>query len=146
MLEVVVGTNCVDGGKRYAVEKYIIHPKYDSNVLAHGSDIALVKLKDDIEFNDEVQPIPYSSDEFTEDVEALVVGWNRFIVSHSLFVCQYIFQFSECKMETKASIFLIFKNLEASMYTYEQSESTSHGTMQSNFVECNNRSHSYLQF
>lgn len=84
-LGVLVGTNCVDkGGKRYEVEEYIAHEKYKhvpNTFDSHGSDIALIRVKGEIEFNDRVQSIPLSSEEFSDGVEALLTGWGRVEVS-----------------------------------------------------------------
>ena len=83
-MDVVVGTNSLkEGGKRYAVEEYKVNPGYKWD--SHGSDIAVVRVKEDIEFNSRVQPISYSSEEFPDEVEALLTGWGRVEVSISNF-------------------------------------------------------------
>lgn len=84
-LEVLTGTNCVDkGGKRYTIEEYVANEKYKyvpNTFDSHGSDIAVVRVKGEIEFNDRAQPIPLSSEEFPDGVEALLTGWGRIEVS-----------------------------------------------------------------
>ena len=82
-MEALVGTNCLDdGGDRYPVVEYVAHRKY--KIGEHGHDIALVRVKDKIKFNDHVKSIKYSSEEFPNGVEALLTGWGRIEVSISL--------------------------------------------------------------
>lgn len=100
-----MGVDCLeDVGKRYEIDEVVVHPDFVWSF--HGDDIALVKVKGDIEFNDQVQPIPLSSREYSENSDALFTPWDKFDVSDS---SSSVFQFSK-HMEkiTKASIFLIF--------------------------------------
>lgn len=87
MTEIVVGTNCLGlpGGKRYAIESNVRHPKYTLDPY-YTSDIGLIKVKEDIEFNERVQPINISSQAFPENAEAFLAGWDRFDVSNSMSV------------------------------------------------------------
>lgn len=95
-MSVVVGTNCLkEGGTRYAAEEYIWHPHYQHGAKGfgtQGNDIALIRVKGNIEFNDRVQPIAYSSEEFPDDVEAQFTGWGRIEVS-ILFLLLHLFFF-----------------------------------------------------
>lgn len=104
--EVLVGAKCLktDNGKRYAIEKFVIHPNFKPE--SYGSDVALIRVKEEIEFNDRVQPISYSSQEFPQNVDAVHFGWNHSEVSDS----RPVSQFSKYKKEkSEANIFLIFK-------------------------------------
>ncbi|XP_013144235.1 PREDICTED: chymotrypsin-2-like [Papilio polytes] len=53
---VVVGTNSLlAGGDHYNVEKIIVHEQYNGNLIYN--DVSVVKVANDIEFGDRVQPI-----------------------------------------------------------------------------------------
>lgn len=79
-IEILVGTvNLKSGGTRYSVEKFIPHEQYDKPQFAN--DIALVRVKGKIAFNDKVKPIKYSS-RFIEDGAFLeAFGWGKLKVS-----------------------------------------------------------------
>lgn len=81
-MEIVVGTNDLkSGGTRYKVERFIGHEKYDKPQFAF--DIAIIRVKGEIEFNDKVQPIKYS-DKFVEANTKLdIFGWGKSKVSQS---------------------------------------------------------------
>lgn len=66
-------------GTRYEVEKFISHDQYD--VPQFANDIALIRIKEEIEFNDEVQPIKYSNKFIEEDTYLEVFGWGKLRVS-----------------------------------------------------------------
>lgn len=75
----MVGTNqWNNGGKRYKIEKVVIHEKYgtDDRIL-HAGDIALVRVKKPIEFNERVQPIKYSAKEVPSESICTAFGWGR---------------------------------------------------------------------
>lgn len=78
-----MGAGCLeDGGERFAMEKYVIHPKFQLNIYGH--DIALIKVKGEIKFNDQVEAVSYSSQDFPEHADAVLAGWNRYDVSISV--------------------------------------------------------------
>lgn len=66
--------NCVDS----LVWDTIIHPYWDSNSLSYDSDIAIVVLKNSVEFSDKIQPVCLPQLSF-EDVVGLgtIVGWGK---------------------------------------------------------------------
>lgn len=79
-LEVLVGTNQWRfGGKRYKLDVTIIHEQYgwpgkDSN------DIALIRVKEQFEFNEKVQPIKYSREEVpvhSANLKFFGWGWGK---------------------------------------------------------------------
>lgn len=77
----LVGASCLeDGGKRYKIEKTVVHPDYGLDT--HEANIALVKVKDEIEFNEHVQPISYSTEDFSDDLDVVVAAWNQLEVSN----------------------------------------------------------------
>lgn len=77
---VLVGTNNLkEGGTRYAFEKIIPHKSYGNPRFAY--DIAVLKVKDNIEFNDKVQPIEYSADEIAGGSVSQLTGWGRLSVN-----------------------------------------------------------------
>lgn len=74
--QILVGTNDLrKGGAYYKVEKLIAHADYNNPQFAY--DIALIRIKGKIEFNDRVQPIEYSPDEVPDDAEVQLTGWGR---------------------------------------------------------------------
>ena len=74
-VKILVGTNdqLVKNGTRYTPKKYIIHEEYNRPSFAH--DIGLI-LVDNIEFNDRVQPIKYSSNVVESGATLLATGWG----------------------------------------------------------------------
>lgn len=89
-----MGANCLnENGKRYVVDRSVVHPNYRQHNF--NSYIALVKVKDEIDFNDRVQPIPYASQEFPDNVNASYTEWNLVEVS------VFILHLSKCKERRK---------------------------------------------
>lgn len=86
-VEILVGTNSLrEGGQYYNIEKFIMHEKYNQPQFAN--DIALIKLKEPIEFNDRVKPIELGKDEVEDGAELKLTGWGRIRVSvYSQFLC-----------------------------------------------------------
>lgn len=80
-IEILVGTNLKDGsgGKYYKVEKVIRHEKHDRPRRAN--DVALIRLKMPIEFNEKVQPIKISAKKIAEGENLLVSGFGSQRVS-----------------------------------------------------------------
>lgn len=58
-----------------------MHEKYatDDEIL-HVGDIALIRMKQPIEFNAKVQPIKYSTKEVPSGSECKAFGWGRLVV------------------------------------------------------------------
>ncbi|XP_047540257.1 trypsin 5G1-like [Vanessa atalanta] len=52
---VKVGTDTIDGGYRYDIDKIVIHPDFDETI--NNNDIAVIKLKTELTFNKRVRPI-----------------------------------------------------------------------------------------
>lgn len=78
-LEILVGTNDLgNGGTRYKIENIILHE--DHNDPKFSNDIALIRVKGSIQFNDKVQPIEYSSEEVPDGTEVELTGWGDLIV------------------------------------------------------------------
>lgn len=67
------------GGTRYGVEKFIPHEQYDTPHFAN--DIALIRVKGVIAFNDKVQPIRYSERFIEEGAYLQTFGWGKLKVS-----------------------------------------------------------------
>ena len=80
-VEVVAGTNLLNGGEQqsYQSEYIVWHEKYDGSRFIN--DVALIRIDRDIEFNEKIQPIPLSSEDFTkEDYPVVLTGWGRLSV------------------------------------------------------------------
>ncbi|XP_017770707.1 PREDICTED: chymotrypsin-1-like [Nicrophorus vespilloides] len=74
-LTVVTGTNKLDkAGASYPVAKVIHHEDYNSFLLQH--DIALIKVKEAIEFNEKVQPIALADQELEDGEDCVLSGWG----------------------------------------------------------------------
>lgn len=77
---VVVGTNSLlAGGDHYNVEKIIVHEQYNGNLIYN--DVSVVKVANDIEFGDRVQPIHIADSDTSAGAELLLSGWGRLSVS-----------------------------------------------------------------
>lgn len=75
----MVGTNQWNsGGKRYKIEKVIVHENYgnDDRIL-HAGDIALIRLTKPIDFNQRVQPIKCATKEVPNGSVCQAFGWGR---------------------------------------------------------------------
>ena len=67
-------------GRKYEIDTIIVHQNYTYLTGLKGvieNDIALMKLKDNLEFSDTVQPIPLAREWTDSGVGALVSGWGR---------------------------------------------------------------------
>lgn len=74
-LSVLVGTNQLSyGGEIYTVAAVFIHHYWDSKKMIH--DIALLKLKSDIQFNPKVTPIPLNSQIIVPGTILTLSGWG----------------------------------------------------------------------
>ncbi|XP_016838625.2 trypsin Blo t 3 [Nasonia vitripennis] len=76
-IKIVVGSTSKFEGKAYQAEKLIYHDDYTTAALK--SDIGLVRVNKNIEFNDNVQPIKLASKDTTTDINESVIsaGWGR---------------------------------------------------------------------
>ena len=76
-ISVKAGTTELDGyGDIYMGELKVIHEDYDT--FEHENDIGLLKVRSDIIFNDDVQPINLASSDFYGDGHtATLTGWGR---------------------------------------------------------------------
>ena len=83
--EVLVGTNQRNsGGKPYKVEKFIVHEEYKQKSeasIVRSKDIALIRVKGPIEFNEKVQSINYYTKEIPPGTVLQLTGWGRLSVS-----------------------------------------------------------------
>uniref|UniRef100_A0A182PCT2 Apyrase n=1 Tax=Anopheles epiroticus TaxID=199890 RepID=A0A182PCT2_9DIPT len=76
LVRVLVGTNDLrSGGQRYKVEKFYVHSRY--NKPPFHNDIALVKLKVPLQYNDFVQPIEYSELQLPVNASVKATGWGK---------------------------------------------------------------------
>lgn len=82
-LEILVGTiDLKNGGTYYKADKLIAHEGY--NRPQYANDIALVRVKDTIQFSDKVQPIELLKEEVADGAELKLTGWGRLQVSYFL--------------------------------------------------------------
>lgn len=71
----VTGTNTLDdGGDIYDVDKLQSHPKYSPSNITN--DIALIKLKQPISFNDKVKHIELPKEDTPSNMELALSGWG----------------------------------------------------------------------
>lgn len=76
----MVGTNDLrKGGTYYKVEKLIAHSDYNRPQFAN--DIGLIQIKGEIEFNDRVKPIEWSTEAVSDGAKVQLTGWGRLWVS-----------------------------------------------------------------
>ncbi|KAL7307291.1 hypothetical protein TKK_0000485 [Trichogramma kaykai] len=69
----------LSGGKIYEVEDFVVHPSWKkSQTLPYYADVALMKLKEDIEFSETIQPakLPEENDELPDGSTLTVLGWG----------------------------------------------------------------------
>nr|AAD21825.1 chymotrypsin-like serine protease [Ctenocephalides felis] len=75
---VYVGSNHLDRkGRYYDVERYIIHEKYIGELNNFYADIGLIKLDEDLEFNDKVKPIKIHENTIQGGEGLRATGWGR---------------------------------------------------------------------
>ena len=63
--------------ENHHAEKLYLHPEYDRNVV--NNDIALIKLKEPIHFNDHVRPVclPNTPDRLPVGTRCTAIGWGK---------------------------------------------------------------------
>ncbi|KAJ2946648.1 hypothetical protein O0L34_g12705 [Tuta absoluta] len=75
-IKVVVGTNSLlVGGDAYSVEEIIVHENYDGQLIMN--DVSLLRLTEDIQFNQKVQPIGLPGNNTAGGAALLLSGWGR---------------------------------------------------------------------
>lgn len=73
-----MGSNLLDrNGRYYDVEQYIINPNYTGRDIAYFADIGLIKLDEEIQFSDRVQPIKIHENVIQGDETLRATGWGR---------------------------------------------------------------------
>lgn len=81
----VVDTIYLDsGGTEYNIEKYFVHHFY--NKILSLNDIALINLKENIEFSETVQPIKLAEGNTEPGVDLVLCGWGRTSVNITRFI------------------------------------------------------------
>ncbi|KAF2881831.1 hypothetical protein ILUMI_24332 [Ignelater luminosus] len=74
-ITVVCGSHKLStGGVRYEVSKIIPHEDYDN--FFKINDIALLKLKNPIEYTNEIQPVNLETEDVGEGEDVLLTGWG----------------------------------------------------------------------
>lgn len=91
---ILVGTNDLNsGGTYYTPEAFEKHENHNHPRFAN--DVAVIRVKGTIQFNDLVQPIEYSPDEVPNGADVQLTGWGRlsvrpqFHIEEYTFVCQF---------------------------------------------------------
>lgn len=79
-IRVRVGSNNVFFGEVYDSEKLVLNEDRGDLYGPMRNDIALVKLKKSIKFNDDVQPIELATEELPEGAVLTVTGWGSLTV------------------------------------------------------------------
>ncbi|XP_041980966.1 chymotrypsin-1-like [Aricia agestis] len=76
LLKVVVGTNELDSGESYGIEKLVIHENYyneDNNTI---HDVAIIFTDEEIQFSDEVLPVLMRDTPVEDEEELRAFGWR----------------------------------------------------------------------
>uniref|UniRef100_A0A3B4XVM4 Proproteinase E-like n=1 Tax=Seriola lalandi dorsalis TaxID=1841481 RepID=A0A3B4XVM4_SERLL len=62
-----------------AVERIVVHPRWDDNCLSCGNDVAMIKLASPVVLNDKVQPscLPVSGEILPHNYPCYITGWGR---------------------------------------------------------------------
>lgn len=78
-INIVVGTNEWKSAiYYYDVKDIIVHERYHRS--NYNNDIALIRIKFPIEFNEQVQPIKYTANEVAPGTPLQTTGWGALIV------------------------------------------------------------------
>ena len=87
-LDILVGTNDLkNGGTYYEVDKFIMHENYNGTF---AYDVAVIRVKETIKFNDRVKPIELSSEEVQDGTDVIFTGWGVIV---SDFFFDYVISF-----------------------------------------------------
>lgn len=88
-VEILVGTSqWSSGGERYSIKTAIPHEHYDDPEYAN--DIALIRLLTPIKFNENVQPIKFSSHEVPDNTGMQVYGFGRLASIFFFFIFKFV--------------------------------------------------------
>lgn len=83
---VVAGTNLLSGGsgELYKSKTTIYHSEFNMFALYH--DIGLIRVNQDIQFNEKVQPIKLPTTDFDETIDnnVTLTGWGKTWVSFAI--------------------------------------------------------------
>lgn len=94
-----------NGGKYYIAERFILHESYNNPQYAH--DIALIQVKETIDFNDMVQPIEVLRffEEVPDDADLQLTGNDQYseikrerVRRYRINVCLFVFVFYFSKL------------------------------------------------
>lgn len=89
-IEIVVGTNEWNaGGTRYNVSDIIVHDGYSYGSSDYINDIALVRVRSPIQFNERVQPITYTANEVPPGTKLQSTGWGRLSVGAFFYIVHF---------------------------------------------------------
>ncbi|KAL7307283.1 hypothetical protein TKK_0000478 [Trichogramma kaykai] len=113
--EVVVGTRVLSApaAQRYGVEEFKLHPEFKTlEYKPYYADLALVKLKEDLEFNEKVQPakLPEADHEVEDKSTVTLIGWGytTFNANDSENFLRYtkmqVYDNQKCRDEWRASL------------------------------------------
>lgn len=92
-MEILVGTNNIkSGGKYYRALVFKIHEDYNTGGMKRLGDIAVIRVAENISFNEKVQPIELYPNEVPGGVEASKSTLNH-IESHWSMFIKFIFPF-----------------------------------------------------
>ena len=59
------------------IDEIIVHPDYDPKTIPRFDyDVALIKLREPIKFNNDVRPVCLPTMEFPNDTDCYVTGWG----------------------------------------------------------------------
>lgn len=72
-IEIMVGSNEINGGQYYLVDKIIVHENYDK----YTNNIAVAKVKGPIKTNKKVRPIPITRSEIPDGRQIEITGWGK---------------------------------------------------------------------
>lgn len=135
-IQIVAGTNEWKSGTHYNVSKIIVHEKF---VLSdYINDIALIRARSPIEFNERIQPINFTSKAVQPDTLLQTTGWGSLKVGFLYFRKEPVPKFSTvnvcvpiCQMHVYANTSCFatkryFLELEISMYLNGNVETNTH--------------------
>lgn len=84
-----MGTDhALEGGIDYDIEEIFVHPKYNGDNKDY--DVLVIKLKDNLTFNDRVQKIEIASQDLELDDNAMLdtmgFGWTNPVINLIFFI------------------------------------------------------------
>ncbi|XP_072946550.1 phenoloxidase-activating enzyme-like isoform X2 [Epargyreus clarus] len=82
------GVDCTDGAVTVEIESYVVHEDFDPSQVFRYHDIALIRLKETVNYTDFIRPICLPTSDFTlsakADLQLWVSGWGIFDQSKEL--------------------------------------------------------------